>query len=229
MENIKEYLNKQMSEQESDDFTRHLLQGRVNTRRKQRWEKIIEDQSTQPAITTSKNRIQRWRWSVGIAAAVALLLAALVYLVLPQNQESTPQALAEAFLQEVTPPSSGNIRKGSEGGAASEWYDFGAFDKAIPMFKENIRKGIAQPNEPLLLAIAQLYHGQPAQAIEGFDAIFQTQPVLARDNSDIINWYLSVAYIQTNDLEKARAQLLQIESGDWNYEEAQKWLSALTK
>lgn len=225
MENLKKYADGDLTDKEMEGVTRDLIQAKFDEERRKKWGSLLEEEYDTHRQHSIRKLRPLVRWSLGIAASISLLLIAYFYLLAPVN--NSPDQLANAFLQESKPPASENIRKGEGREEASEWYDSKQFEKAIPLFEKIIAGNAAENKDRLLLGISYVYTEEYAKATAILLDFRNNSSLEDQKYSDQLNWYLAIAYIKQGNIEQAKAELSQLQEGDWQYPKAQDWLNQL--
>ena len=166
------------------------------------------------------------RWSIGIAASVLLVIAStLVFyrISTKDNSEQLYLAYFAIYPNIIDPMQRNDISVGLMESTGFQQYDLGNYEEAIKQFNVSLNQG---DDEYALfyLAISYMQVGQHNQAIESLEQYLQHYSTL---NSQA-QWYLSLSYVKSNELEKAKIQLSKLAAGSSSYsEKAKKLLNQL--
>ena len=159
------------------------------------------------------------RWS--IAAAIALVLGASVYLVATRQKVSSLDLYAsyyEPFAEEI------NVRNASSrsiANQASQLYQAKKYKEALPLFLQILESEPDNAEVQLAVGVSQLELGRFEKATQTFSAV--NNPLF----KDQANWYLAMAFLKQSDMTNAKTVLESIKKGDFNYVKAQEILRAL--
>ena len=173
-----------------------------------------------------KQVFMRTYWKSMSAIAACIFFAVSGYVVFHDTTPINDQ-LYTAYYQPFDSPGPGLTRSQNED--VLTWkdkgymaYDHGRYQEAIPAF-ENSLKEYNDPIIDLCLGNAYLSIGQPEKAEKVFQGILN-------DHKDLVTqakWYLALAYLKQNKMDRVHATLWEIRQSSTYGEKAQKLLNEL--
>ena len=189
----------------------------LSQRQKRRYSrKLAEDFNVYRTPTNLKRNRLNYYWISAIAASI-LLVAVVGPLIF--NDAQSPFELAESYVEQDAFAHPGVIKGLSisdEGNRemAIRFFENGDFIVSAEKFQ-----AIIEPSteDQFFLALSQLKSGEHSEAIISFEQLLDRPSAFNEE----IRWYLSLAYILSNQTGKAEELLSNIGSGDWKYDEAQ--------
>lgn len=167
-------------------------------------------------------RTLQWPWYA--AAAVILLLITTIFLF---DSPRSSNELYHAYLDKTEIPSLSHRGAAINGTLtqALQFYKEGAYDKALPLFKQ--LEGSGEINRATLL----LYQGISEMELDRVNEAEETFDLLI--NSDLMDaskgyWFKALLYLRMDKPEKAKEILEKIKAGSlYNYQKAEQILNAL--
>lgn len=175
---------------------------------------IKKDTITAPVVKT-KNRTSLWKMAAGF-----LILIIAVFLIYFNQSTSDPQQLSIKSFESYPHPYTVRDTESSLIKDAFSAYDFGQFEKAIPLMQE-ITDERTEPIFDFHLAVAYLGNQEAKKAIPIFQKISPDLPHMQEQ----IYWYLGLCYLQEKEVDIAKKYFLQIKR--FNQEKLKKLLKQL--
>lgn len=235
IELIDRYLNAALTEAETGEFRRrlaadkdfaqlyedmaHIEKGLQEQALHEAWQTIL---ATEAAMAEDPGRSAgsgpRWKVWVPVAASLALLVVAAWWLM---NQSSGPEELFAQYF-EVYPNVEAPIYRDSS--AADS---LSAKDLAFRRYAEDdfagaieIFESIGEPDEGTLfyLGMSYLAKGEAAKAAQIWEPLTRE----AQDYRTQVQWYLALAWLKLEELEKSKALLEELARSGTAYEERSK-------
>ena len=188
--------------------------------------KIDQNIDQQSKQRRAKRLVLRYS-AVAAAATVALLLISSLFI-----NGSSEQDLFAAYFEPLpsavinTGLNRGAVDKAELKSLAYKAYELANFPEAISKFKEYLKTEPEDLETNFYLGIALLGEGYSAEATERLSVVQQNPPREAY--KDLANWYLALAYVQS-DRSKAAIPLLQslVEESEDHRENAARLLKDL--
>ena len=228
MNQLRKYLNGQMEAGEMEEYTGLLIQKKFDQDQKESWGRILKDQYGVERKNATKNKVRSLsvRWIVGIAASFLLIIVS--FFIVKQSSESPSQQLADQYIETLSIMADQSVhRKGqfqeeTTRIKANEAYINKDFEEAIHHWQELQLNGHANSYDLFYMGVSYLRQKKsaPEQTISLLETIKEQAPGLVQE----INWVLSLAYIKSGQLDKARLQLEAIVDNEAYMDEAARKL-----
>lgn len=212
MKKIKKYLNNQLSELEDEQITKTLIVNHFDRQLEQKWTKILADkhQLKLPPKQVRKNNFTIYRKIASIAASIAVLLMAI-----PAYQSfmqpSSQEMIASLYTTDnkkaiMTIKKSANEAKDIDATKieAENAYNSNNFEQAIIYYTQITKAPSSLIDEHFYLGLSYFYNAQYKEAVA---ALSHANTLKTHDNfqsKEDINWYLGLAYLQTQQIELAK-------------------------
>jgi hypothetical protein len=232
MKKLKEYLSGQMNEEQLSDFTEVLVQHKFDQEKRKAWSHILKEQHglERSGSSSSKRKKLPLAKIIGIAASFALLIGLSYIIMTPATPEY--QRLSQEYIQ--TLPIMGDpsvIRKDAIDEEvlrlkANEAFVDENFEAAVKSWEALVDNDMANTNDYFYLGISHLRKAKadPAACIKYLTLVQQSSSSFRQE----ANWVLSLAYIKSDDIDKARPILEQIvQNKEYMAEKAEALLRAL--
>ena len=233
MINLNQYKNGKVSKEELEEFTNAFMRAKYDEDRRNRWQQMLGQnhdlQRTGAAQPTSRGgrRIALWATS----AAAAVVLAAAIWFLWPNNPVNTYEQLADNYLTEEFYEN----REDSRGEQDVEQINLQAifaynqkdFATAIERYEVIVNSGQANDRHHFFLGLSYLYTDKYEAAIRNLQRV----PEIDERSKFLMEhrWFLALAYLKNAQIAEGRAVLLSITPGDWKYQEAQRLLEAISQ
>jgi len=173
------------------------------------WEKEIQEEEQRRVISPQSS----WKKYLALAAAIALLAIAFLYLTTPSQK--TNHELFTAYFAPYENVLA--VRDGSESneslGYAMKLYDEREYREAIPYFQQVLDENKENADALYYLGISYLAEKNPTQAIAAFEQLVRQNNIY----SDQASWYLALANLLEGN-EPAAKELLENISRDENHD-----------
>jgi len=228
---LDKYKQGKLTEEELDLFTGELVRAKFKQAKKDKWaEKLAEEHQIKRGKPKGKILTFPYR-KLAIAASVLLLVALIPFLQNYLQPES--QQLANAYIenrlslpdiQRGKIPSATTVDLKSKANKAYANKDFKAAAKA---YEALLNSDGVEDLDYLFAGLSYLYSGNSEAAV---NKLVLAQNRITQDQNfwEETNWFLCLAYIKNEELEKARNQLkMIIETDSFYSDKAQKILSTL--
>jgi hypothetical protein len=214
MNQFKNFLNDEMDDEAMEEFVENIIHQKFDHEKKQAWSQILKDKhglerKKQPDQTARVFSIRR---ILSIAAAIALILGAFYFI--DQTSLSTDQALAQSYVDELPIMADqlvarkGDFNEDETRIKANEAYINMDFDSAVGYWTEIVNNQTDTPYDLFYLGVSTL-RANPSQPKKAINFLLEAQtnaPNLRHE----INWVLSLAYVRSGQIEKARPILKSI-------------------
>ncbi|MEO1514042.1 MAG: hypothetical protein AAFV95_03490 [Bacteroidota bacterium] len=233
MKNLKNYVNKEMTDESMNDFTRKLIHAKFDQEQKDEWAaRLAEEQQVHRSPSTGA-KVRRFRSPliVAIAAAIAILMVAVPLFY--SGGTSSHDQLADALLVETRLANpitrKGEIDESQMRLQMADAYNQFLYPQAIELGKQLVQSPTSQGQDFLFLGLSYLYEGQFEEAITHLSAVSQ-HPANGQNLEQESRWFLSLAYVKVGKLEEARNELRQIvEKEHWPSQKAVQLLDQLNQ
>lgn len=209
---IGKYTNENTSEEEFEKISEQLINAKLDRDKKKTWKQKLQDEYKvyRKANPTKTNQRKLFPWLM--AAAVAILLGVVLFLIFPQADQN-PQQLAQRYIQDLSiMADQTSMRKGMETvgeirRAANLTYSEQAYDESISLWEQLIESDSVLGTDYLYLGLCHLKktEAEPPKSIELFKKA-RTFKV----SEEEVDWVLALAYLQVGDLEAGRRELSKI-------------------
>lgn len=212
------------SEMEKNKMTGLFLTDYFDHQQKEKWQQILEEQyGIDSPQKKSAKKIQLYRFA-SVAAIIFFVISVGTFSIeniLPKNSKE----LVAFNLGDTDKPITNDIRKNATIKKLSETstiakeqlagqiaFKEGKYDLAIDYYTEIINANSTEINDYYNLGLSYLYLGKNAQKAIEYLLITRTMiPSLKSDNKeeykDELSWFISLAYLQNNDLENVKKEL----------------------
>ncbi|MEL6657033.1 MAG: hypothetical protein AAFR36_11335 [Bacteroidota bacterium] len=211
---LKKYLDGDMEKDKMERLTTDLVYQQLDPVKKENWREVLRKEHGVERSKKASARLLSMPRLIAIAASVALLIT---FVLIFNNKIATPahQELAQEYITKL--PIAGDqsvIRSAEEEDElrlqANEAYVRGDYDTAIQDWESLIASGTATQYDRFYLGASYLRNepGNPQKAVE-----LLTQ-VEAAELQQEVNWVLSLAYLQLDDIASARPILERIVTED---------------
>ncbi|MEM9884523.1 MAG: hypothetical protein AAF849_01430 [Bacteroidota bacterium] len=230
MKNLDQYKSQEaMSEQELEASSRVFIQAKFDEAKKASWADQLEKKYQTERTTTAKIRSIPFR-AIAVAASIVLLLALLP--VLGLFRDSTEDLLAAYTVENPYPNQL--IRKSAETTlaelrvSAAEAYNQQQYALAIQEYQKLLQDKQANVEDLLYLGLSQIYEKQSADAVATLEkAVLQSKQEQRFEQE--IDWFLALAYLQNEEVGKAKRLLEKIVANQaWRAADAEKLLNSMT-
>jgi hypothetical protein len=230
MESSKKFMDENLQGEELEKFTEKFLAAKFDRDRKQRWQKILAEKHgvKPPRQKRSKSKAKvLYLWIGAIAAAILLLFVLNPGLF--QFSEPPYQQLADNYLTQDFFQNQG-ASKGDEDVEllklnAVMAYNRKDFLAAIDNYEKVIASDDGEEQHFFFLGMSYLYNENYDKAVEVLS------PIAAKEEGakfkQEAQWFLSLAYLKSNNPNEARLLLELIKNGSWNADKASLLLEAL--
>ncbi len=212
-EKILRYINDEMDPMErsefqslieSDDKLYKAVEHSRNIKNALLQDNVDFSQQVRSVIVKNRKSKPSYLW---VAASITILLAASIYLLLPENNSA--QDLAISYLE----PYPDVITSRSEESALNlTLYNKGEYGKAVDYLKE-IYASKKEVSVALYLAVSYLHIQEPQEAL---NVLMETPSESTIYNFDFI-WYKSLSYLMLDDAESARKGFVLLKEGSNSY------------
>lgn len=205
--------------QEQEQYLAKLIKKHHDDELREKWSTIVKKK---PESTTNPKKHQFIKWV--IFASVIMLLGLLAYfLISTTNQDPIQYAMTEVE-QTITHP---GITKGVSNDSefrtkAIVAFNDSKFETAISNF---MKIELPTDDDRFYTAMSHLYIENYPTAINGLKALSNKEILISQES----RWYLSLAYILSNDTISAKSTLQAIGPADWNYQKATTLIKQLSK
>lgn len=225
---LRKYLNKELGEEKMEDYTSDMLYQKFDADKRQEWSQILEAEHgvKRQAIGAKIFTLKR---ILAVAASVAVLL---VFVLLMKDTLPPEQALAQAYIDELTIMADPSTSRKSDDNVdvtraqANEAYLKGDYDQVVANFTTLISQGKDDAFDHFYLALSHLKN-KPAAPQRAIELLLQLQATPSLFPQEI-KWVLGLAYLKDGELDKAQAQLQEIvDKQSYMYESAIELLQEL--
>ncbi len=215
MKKMNQYFNNQLPEQEQDQITRQLLTEHYDRKLKERWKTILEEEHNvlpPEKINTKPKRINLYR-AVGLAAAsIALFFIAIQ--VFQTNMNSQPDYKGVVAQHLAKPYPDIGLKKGlsveDARTRAKTAYSKKDYISAIRYYEEVRIDKNCRIEDVFYLGLCYLYNKQATKAIAILKEAREMEPSTIFRSKKIIDWYLSLAYLESEQITSAKSELQKI-------------------
>lgn len=234
MKHLKKYKSDDsLSGEELEKATRDLLSAKFNEERRAAWKaQLAKDHAVQRTIVQEVKLPKRRRFLyVAMAAAAALLFLLVAFPFIRQSSDTSVQALAMEYLEEPYP---NNMMKKGEQTSIPETrlkaiaaYNQTDYIDAKGFYKQIIQSDEVEVGDYLYLGLSELYTENYADAVAYLE---EAKPLTITNHKfeQEVNWFLSLAYVQNQQVEDARLLLQTIvRDKTWMHQNASKLLEQL--
>ncbi|AXT59647.1 hypothetical protein D1816_04510 [Aquimarina sp. AD10] len=223
---IKKLRDPNISKNEEDQILDEFIKNEYDQILKNKWKNVLnkEYKVTRKRSSLKKKLITLHPIKIIVASAACISLVILLQLFNFSSLNSYELAQHYLTTQEILHP-------GAPKGTFDESQDRILAIQAFNNKNYELSHSYYQKIESLT-AEDLYYHGLALLLNDQYqEAIRKFEEQTKKHNSfkQEINWYLSLAYILNRENEKATSLLKQINTSDWNHQEAQKLLSQLNK
>lgn len=231
MKNLEKFKKGILTAEETESYTKQLVQVKFDQERKDRWQQQLKDKYQISRFEQKKTgNIRRLFTVIGAAAAIGLLLV----FAQPLLQKFTPKQylqLTEQYLKEEPFPNP-LVRKGEQETAmlrlrAAESYSLGNYQKSIELNELLIKSKEAVVDDYFYLGLSHLYLNEYELALPNLQKASQLSIESRNRFQQEIQWFLSLALIKSEQIESAKATLKAIKSDEWNFAKAQTLIQQL--
>lgn len=233
MKNTHKYKNDQLSDAEQDALFGPLIRSKFEKDQREKWSgKLAEEYGVYRQATPVRQKSRYWLKvvaAVGVAATVLLL----IFRPFQSDQRENITAMTDRILYEDIFPNYLQRKDANEApeiirSRASEAYSTENYEEAVRYGLQLRAAGKADVWDEFYLSLSYLYAGDYEQALANLESTAQLSQNGNGDFREEIRWFSALAYLKTEQIEKARAYLEQIPPGAWKYPEAQDLLTAMT-
>lgn len=202
---------------EQELYLEKLIKKHHDDELREQWGKLVKKKPDEPR----KSKFYPFA-KLSIAASLLILLALCAYL---YTSSSAKEPIYYAMEELRTPITHPGIIKGvqeDDQNRTQAILDFnkGEYESAIASFSQI---DITSEEDEFYEAMAHIYSKDYTIAIKKLTPISKGQTEIAQE----ARWFLSQAYIMTNNSSSAKETLESIEPGDWNYEKARDLIQQL--
>lgn len=193
------------TERELERITEELLVTHFDKLKKEEWSKELSTQynvSKKSKVVAIRKNKSNYLWAWSAAASLLLLIIALPFLT--TSKQTSTQELVAMHTKEQYPLT--NARKGSQNIAILQQerdksYQDKNFPEAIKLGKQIVASDNADENDYFILGVSYFNNQNWAKAIEELELVSPKYKDTTMYYS--IEWYLSLAYFQTTQEDKA--------------------------
>lgn len=216
MNQLNKFLNDEMDDEAMEEFAENILYQKFDHDKKQVWSQILKDkhglERHQKIEQTAK--VFTLRRILSIAAGIALILG--VFYFVDSTGLPADQALAQSYVDELPIMADqlvarkGDFEVDKTRLKANEAYINLDFDAAVGYWNEIVNNKAETPYDLFYLGVSTLRasSSEPEKAINYLLEAQNSTPSLKHE----INWLLSLAYVRSGQVEKARPILEEIVS-----------------
>lgn len=229
---LDKYKQGKLTEEELDLFTGELVRAKFNQAQKDKWaKKLVVEHHIKREVPVKRKTLKLPFRKLAIAASILLLVALIPFLQNYLQPES--QKLANSYLENRL--SLPDIQRGTKtvdatvdlrikANTAYANKNFIAATKAYETILDSNRR---EDIDYLFAGLSYLYSEQPQEAVNKL-TLAQAKISEGQNFWEETNWFLSLAYLKNEEIEKARNQLKMIVEMDGFYsDKAQEILSTL--
>lgn len=232
MKELQKYSDPNISQEELDSLTRQLLNAKISRDKKQRWAQVLEQErgfkkGDNPSLKiVSSNKVLRW--SLSVAAAVLLLIAAAVFLWNPAQPSASELALQYMAEEKIMGPQTrkGDVEVEALSQQAFDFYHAGKYAEAIEQWKQLEALGSMQTEDYFFNAMSFLKTSQLPEAINYFRKVKQQADVSSKFQKEA-TWLLALSLVQNGDATEAKSLLQEVIADGWRREKAEALLKSL--
>lgn len=224
MNDLKKYIDGDLSAEELDLFTKKMLQAKFDKEREQRWkEKLASEHNVHRTQQTKVVPLKKYRQWLFLAASILVIAVAVVFVL---DSSPAPTTLATNLIEQDFFDYQNTTRGDDDVEQihldAINAYNNKDFVTSIQLYKQLDNTNV---EHSFFLGLSYLYNKDYSQAVQQLLATQKndTNQTLTQETQ----WFLGLAYIQNNQLELAKQTLSNIQPSDWNYSKAQKLLDTL--
>ena len=236
MENISDYLNDKLSEQDSEALTQKLVRAKLDQDKRQKWKNTLEEQYQVKRTSSpkkNKRRISFLRWR-NIAAIFLIVSMAVVFYLLQQTPVETQASVATMAMNELIDDKYFDKTKDNRGlnlnaeileEEARKAYNENRYEDARIGFEQVIAKSPDHSSSHLFLALSLLHLKDYPRAINELQSLRSQSPHLLQDETD---WFIALAFILNKQPELAKKELKNIvKTKSWKTAKAAKFLQKM--
>ena len=219
MKKLDKYLSGQMNEKEISDFTEVLIQQKFDEEKRNTWSQLLKEnhnlERSGKTMASKRRKIPLARM-IGVAASFLLLMGLGYYIMMPSTPEY--KRLSYEYVQNL--PITGDpsvirkdiIEEEDVRLKANEAYVDGDFDAAVEYWEVLLSNDTYNTRDLFYLGISYLRkeNADPAACIRYLKMVQERGTNFSQE----INWVISLAYIELDDIDSARPILEQIVQND---------------
>ena len=206
--NLQDFINNKMDEAQMEKLTKDLIHQQLDPGKRKIWGQLLQEKYgvEREAKTKPTNRIRTLGRVLTIAASIALVVVS--YLLLNKNTVPAPQRLVQEYIQELpimadqAVARKGNFEAENLRMQANEAYTKRNFETAIGYWETLVANQDENSYDLFYLGVSYLRqkNSAPEKTIDYLTQIQQQNIELRQE----INWVLSLAYLQTEQEDKAK-------------------------